>query len=96
MPNPKAGTVTFDVSKAVKEIKAGKVEFRVDKNGVIHAPLGRMSFEAEHLVENARSLVGAIVRAKPAAAKGRYLKGISMSSTMSPGIKIDVVQVERT
>ncbi len=96
MPNPKAGTVTFEVAKAVKEIKAGKVEFRVDKNGVIHAPLGRMSFEAEHLVENARSLVGAVVRAKPSAAKGRYLRGISMSSTMSPGIKIDVVQVEKT
>ena len=95
MPNPKAGTVTFDVAKAVKEIKAGKVEFRVDKNGVIHAPLGRMSFEAEHLVENARSLVGAVVRAKPAASKGRYLRGISMSSTMSPGVKIDVVQVEK-
>ena len=96
MPNPKAGTVTFEVAKAVKEIKAGKVEFRVDKNGVIHAPLGRMSFEAEHLVENARSLVGAVVRAKPAASKGRYLRGISMSSTMGPGVKIDVVQVERT
>ena len=89
MPNPKAGTITFDVAKAVKEIKAGKVEFRVDKNGVIHAPLGRMSFE------NARSLVGAVVRAKPAASKGRYLRGISMSSTMSPGVKIDVVQVEK-
>lgn len=96
MPNPKAGTVTFDVAKAVKEIKAGKVEFRVDKNGVIHAPLGRLSFEAEHLVENARSLVGAVVRAKPAAAKGRYLRGISISSTMGPGVKIDVVQVEKT
>jgi large subunit ribosomal protein L1 len=95
MPNPKAGTVTFDVDKAVKEIKAGKVEFRVDKNGVIHAPLGLLSFEVEHLVENARSLVGAVVRAKPSAAKGRYLRGISMSSTMSPGVKIDVVQVER-
>ncbi len=96
MPNPKAGTVTFDVAKAVREIKAGKVEFRVDKNGVIHAPLGRLSFESEHLVENARSLVGAVVRAKPAASKGRYLRGISMSSTMSPGVKIDVVQVEKT
>ena len=95
MPNPKAGTVTFDVTKAVKEIKAGKVEFRVDKNGVIHAPLGRMSFEAEHLVENARSLVGAVVRAKPSASKGRYLRGIAMSSTMGPGVKIDVVQVEK-
>lgn len=96
MPNPKAGTVTFDVAKAVKEIKAGKVEFRVDKNGVIHAPLGRMSFEVEHLVENARSLVGAVVQAKPSASKGRYLRGISMSSTMGPGVKIDALQIERT
>ena len=96
MPNPKAGTVTFDVAKAVKEIKAGKVEFRVDKNGVIHAPLGRMSFEVEHLVENARSLVGAVVQAKPSASKGRYLRGISMSSTMGPGVKIDAFQIEKT
>lgn len=94
MPNPKAGTVTFDVAQAVQEIKAGKVEFRVDKNGIIHAPFGKLSFEADKLVANARSLVDAVVRAKPPAAKGRYLRGISVSSTMSPGIKIDAGQLE--
>ena len=94
MPNPKAGTVTFDVAKAVKDIKAGKVEFRVDKNGVIHAPFGRLSFEYEQLIQNARSLIEAVVRAKPAASKGRYLKGVSVSSTMGPGIKIDTSQVD--
>jgi large subunit ribosomal protein L1 len=90
MPNPKAGTVSFDVSKAVQEIKAGKVEFRVDKNGVIHAPFGKMSFSAEQLIENARSLIDAVVRAKPASAKGRYLQGGAVASTMGPGIKLDV------
>jgi large subunit ribosomal protein L1 len=94
MPNPKAGTVTFDVAKAVNEIKAGKVEFRVDKNGVVHAPIGKVSFEADHLVNNARSLIEAVVRAKPAAAKGRYIRNIAISSTMGPGIKLDLTQVE--
>ncbi len=94
MPNPKAGTVTFDVAKAVTDIKAGKVEFRVDKNGVIHAPFGRLSFEYEQLIQNARSLIEAVVRAKPAASKGRYLKGVSVSSTMGPGIRIDTSQVD--
>ncbi len=94
MPNPKAGTVTFDVAKAVTDIKAGKVEFRVDKNGVIHAPFGRLSFEYEQLMQNARSLIEAVVRAKPAASKGRYLKGVSVSSSMGPGIKVDTSQVE--
>jgi large subunit ribosomal protein L1 len=90
MPNPKVGTVTFNVVEAIKEIKAGKVEFRVDKNGVIHAPFGKASFPKDHLVQNAESLIDAVVRAKPVAAKGRYLRGVSVSSTMGPGIKIDV------
>ena len=94
MPNPKAGTITFDVAKAVKDIKAGKVEFRVDKNGVIHAPFGRLSFEYEQLIQNARSLIEAVVRAKPAASKGRYLKGVSVSSTMGPGIRVDTSKVD--
>ncbi len=89
MPNPKAGTVTLDVGKAVQEIKAGKVEFRVDKTGIIHAPLGKLSFGTDKLTENAQALIGAVVKAKPAAAKGKYVKGMSLSSTMGPGIKVD-------
>lgn len=88
MPNPKTGTVTFDVTRAVKEVKAGKIEYRVDKAGNIHAPIGKVSFETEKLVENLRTLIDALVRAKPAAAKGTYLKGISVTSTMGPGVKI--------
>ena len=94
MPNPKAGTVTFEVGKAVADIKAGKVEFRVDKNGIVHAPFGKVSFTGDQLIQNARSLLEAVIRAKPAAAKGRYLRSISVSSTMGPGIKVNVVQVE--
>jgi len=94
MPNPKTGTVTVDVSKAVREIKAGKVEFRVDKTGIVHAPVGKASFPAEYLVANAHALVDSVVRAKPPAAKGRYLKSVTMSSTMGPGIAIDVVTLE--
>lgn len=94
MPNPKAGTVTFDVGQAVQEIKAGKVEFRVDRNGVIHAPVGQISFSTDDLVTNARSLITAVVRARPAAAKGRYLRTIYLSSTMSPGVKVDANRVE--
>jgi large subunit ribosomal protein L1 len=94
MPNPKAGTVTFDIVNAVKEIKAGKVEFRVDKNGIVHAPFGKLSFQEEQLQENAQSLIDAVVRAKPASAKGRYLKGVAVSSTMGLGIKLDVNQLE--
>ncbi len=89
MPNPKTGTVTADVTKAVQEIKAGKVEFRVDKTGIIHAPLGKASFAADHLRENADALISAVFRAKPAAAKGRYVKSVNISSTMGPGVKVD-------
>jgi large subunit ribosomal protein L1 len=94
MPNPKAGTVTFDVAKAVGETKAGKVEFRVDKAGVLHAPVGKVSFDSAKLVENAKALIGAVVRAKPAAAKGRYVKKITLSSTMGPGIVVEPASVE--
>ena len=94
MPNPKTGTVTFEIGKAVAEIKSGKVEFRVDKNGIIHAPVGKLSFGKDQLVQNAKSLIEAVVRAKPAAAKGRYLKSVTLSSTMGPGIKLDVGQLE--
>ncbi len=89
MPNPKSGTVTMDVAKAVKEVKAGKIEYRVDKNGIIHASIGKVQFEALQLLENARALMDALVRAKPSAAKGTYIKKITLSSTMGPGIKID-------
>jgi len=94
MPNPKTGTVTPDVTKAVTEIKAGKVEFRVDKAGVVHAPIGRISFEADRLIANAHALMESIVKAKPAAAKGKYLKSITMSSTMGPGIAIDASHID--
>jgi large subunit ribosomal protein L1 len=90
MPNPKTGTVTADVAKAVKEIKAGKVEFRVDKTGVIHAPVGKISFETGKLLENAQTLIQAVVRAKPAAAKGKYVRSVTVCSTMGPGIGLDV------
>ncbi|MFA4886038.1 MAG: 50S ribosomal protein L1 [Desulfotomaculaceae bacterium] len=89
MPNPKTGTVTFDVAKAVKEVKAGKIEYRVDKAGNIHAPIGKVSFETEKLLENLRTLVDTLVRAKPVAAKGQYMKSISLSSTMGPGVKVN-------
>jgi large subunit ribosomal protein L1 len=89
MPNPKTGTVTVDVVKAVQEIKAGKVEFRVDKGGVVHAPIGKISFDADRLVANAHALMENIVKAKPSAAKGKYLRSVTMSSTMSPGVPID-------
>jgi large subunit ribosomal protein L1 len=93
MPNPKLGTVTFDISRAVREAKAGKVEFRVDKAGNIHVPVGKRSFSAEQLRENAMALLDAIMRAKPAAAKGQYLRSMTVSSTMSPGAKVDVQKI---
>jgi large subunit ribosomal protein L1 len=89
MPNPKAGTVTFDVADAVQQIRAGKIEFRVDKTAIIHAPFGKASFEVGQLTENAEAIIGAVMRAKPAAAKGRYVKSISISSTMGPGVRVD-------
>jgi large subunit ribosomal protein L1 len=92
MPNPKTGTVTADVARAVQETKAGKVEFRVDKTGVIHAPVGKVSFDAERLTENARSLIDAVMRAKPSAAKGKYVKNATLSSTMGPGIKLNTAE----
>src|SRR6187401_2956297 len=94
MPNPKTGTVSTDIKKAVQEIKAGKVEFRVDKTGIIHAPVGKTSFSSESLVANTQALVESIVKAKPAAAKGKYLKSITLSSTMGPGVPIDTVAVD--
>jgi large subunit ribosomal protein L1 len=94
MPNPKTGTVTTDIAKAVKEIKAGKVEFRVDKTGIVHAPVGKTSFAEGALIANAHALVESIVKAKPSAAKGRYLKSITVSSTMGPGVRIDTTTVE--
>ncbi len=89
MPNPKAGTVTFDVKTAVREVKAGRIEFRVDKTGVVHAAIGKLSFETPKLVENAQALIEAVVHARPASAKGKYIKGITISSTMSPGLKLE-------
>jgi len=89
MPNPKTGTVTTDVAKAVHETKAGKVEFRVDKTGVIHAPLGKVSFSKDKLLENASTLLNAVVKAKPAAAKGKYVKSVTLCSTMGPGVALD-------
>jgi len=93
MPNPKTGTVTVDVAKAVQEVKAGKVEFRVDKTGIIHAPVGKTSFTSEKIVENASSLISAVIKAKPSAAKGKYVKSATLCSTMSPGILIDVAEL---
>jgi large subunit ribosomal protein L1 len=90
MPNPKTGTVTTDVVKAVNEVKAGKVEFRVDKTGVIHAPVGKVSFQTPKLLENASTLIQAVVKAKPAAAKGRYVKSVTLCSTMGPGVHLDI------
>ena len=94
MPNPKTGTVTADVAQAVGEIKAGKVNYRVDKAGVVHAPIGKASFTPAKLVENAYALVSSVVKAKPAAAKGRYLKSITVSSTMGPGVRVDSTAVD--
>jgi large subunit ribosomal protein L1 len=94
MPNPKTGTVTPNVAQAIKEIKAGKVEFRVDKTGIVHAPVGKTSFPAQSLIDNAHALVDSVVKAKPAAAKGRYLKSVTVSSTMGPGVAIDTAHID--
>lgn len=93
MPNPKTGTVTFEIAKAVKEIKAGKLEFRVDKAGIIHLPIGKVSFDADKLLDNARVVLTSVLRAKPASAKGNYVLGVTLSTTMGPGVKIDLSQV---
>jgi large subunit ribosomal protein L1 len=95
MPNPKTGTVTFDVAQAVQEIKAGKVEFRVDKTSIVHAGVGKLSFDADKLVSNARTFIQAVLRARPAAAKGRYVRSCTLASTMGPGIPLDVGSLER-
>jgi large subunit ribosomal protein L1 len=95
MPNPKTGTVTPDVTKAVQEIKAGKVEFRVDKAGIVHAPVGKISFATASLVANAHALMDSIMKAKPAAAKGRYLERVTLTSTMGPGVTIDTSHVDQ-
>ena len=90
MPNPKLGTVTFDVARAVKEIKAGKVEYKTEKAGIVHVPIGKVSFDAEKLLDNARVIIEAIVKAKPGTSKGKYLKKVAVSATMGPGIRVDV------
>src|SRR6187397_3426422 len=94
MPNPKTGTVTPNVAQAIREIKAGKVEFRVDKTGIIHAPVGKTSFASQSLIENAHALVDNIIKAKPSAAKGKYLKSVTVSSTMGPGVGIDTGHID--
>ncbi|MAD97088.1 MAG: 50S ribosomal protein L1 [Flavobacteriaceae bacterium] len=93
MPNPKTGTVTMDVAKAVKDVKAGKIDFRVDKTGIVHAAIGKVSFDAQKIAENAQELVSTIIKMKPVAAKGTYVKSIFMSSTMSPSVEVDVKSV---
>ena len=93
MPNPKSGTVTMDVAKAVKEVKQGKIDFKVDKNGIVHASIGKVSFSADKMVENAKEFINTLIKLKPATAKGTYIKSIYLSSTMSPGIKVDTKAV---
>jgi large subunit ribosomal protein L1 len=93
MPNPKTGTVTFDIDRAVKEVKAGKIEYRVDKTSIVHAPIGKASFDVEKLQENFQTLIDTLIKAKPASAKGQYMKSITVSSTMGPGIKINPLKV---
>jgi len=93
MPNPKLGTVTFDIARAVKEIKAGKVEYRAEKAGIIHVPIGKVSFDNQKLFDNARAVVNSILKAKPATSKGKYLKKISISSTMGPGVRVDIASL---
>ncbi|HVQ62919.1 MAG TPA: 50S ribosomal protein L1 [Terriglobia bacterium] len=94
MPNPKTGSVTFEVAKAVKEVKAGKVEFRVDKTGIIHAPVGKIEFSGQQLSENAQTIIDTVIKARPAAVKGRYVKRITVAATMTPGIDLDLVALD--
>jgi len=94
MPNPKTGTVTTDVAKAILEIKAGKVEYRVDKTAIVHAPIGKVSFGPQKLLDNAKALIESVLKAKPPAAKGKYVRSIALSSTMGPGVRVDLVSVE--
>src|SRR3954454_4775945 len=94
MPNPKTGTVTLDVAKAVQEVKAGKVEFRTDKGALVHVPVGKLSFTPDKLVENATTVITSVIKAKPSAAKGKYLKGVYLSSTMGPGVALDTTAIE--
>jgi large subunit ribosomal protein L1 len=96
MPNPKVGTVTFDIAKAVSEVKAGKVDYRVDKAGVVHARIGKLSFGEQKLLDNAHALLSAILRAKPASAKGNYIKSVALSSTMGPGVRVDIASAAKT
>ena len=93
MPNPKAGTVTLDVTKAVNDIKAGNIEYRLDKTNIIHVPVGKASFTEEQLADNFQALMGAVIKAKPAAAKGQYLKSVTIASTMGPGVKINTAKL---
>ncbi len=95
MPNPKLGTVTFDVAKAVKELKAGKVDYRVDKGGIVHLPVGRVSFDKEKLIENIKAAVDSLLKAKPSAVKGKYIKRVTLSSTMGPGIRVDIQSITK-
>lgn len=95
MPNPKTGTVTFDVAKAIKDIRAGKVEYRVEKAGIVHVPVGKASFDEQKLVENAKAVLDSIMKAKPSSSKGKYLKAVTASTTMGPGIKMDTALVEK-
>ncbi|MEW6523288.1 MAG: 50S ribosomal protein L1 [Bacillota bacterium] len=95
MPNPKSGTVTFEVASAVREVKAGKIEYRTEKTGIIHAPIGKASFASEKLLENFYTLIEALVKAKPAAARGQYIRGVTLSSTMGPGISVNPLRVSR-
>ena len=94
MPNPKTGTVTFDVARAVREVKAGKVEFRTDKTALVHVPVGKMSFSAEKLIDNAHTVIASVLKAKPVAAKGKYIRGAYLSSSMGPGISLDTTTAE--
>ena len=93
MPNPKSGTVTFDVAKAIQEIKAGKVEYRLDKTNIIHVPVGKVSFGAEKIIDNLKVILEAVIKAKPAAAKGKYLKSVTIASTMGPGVKLNTTKL---